>query len=297
MELHQLRYFEAVARTKNFTRAAKSLNIAQPALSQQIKKLENELGLPLFNRGKRLSRLTQAGEAVLEKALLILGLVDQLRDSASKFQELKRGTLRIGALPALSAAWLPAVIKAFLKVYPQVDMILKEDTSTAIAHWVTAGEVDLGLGQLPVSQEHFHSVPLFSEGFCLLARDDSPLTQKDSLFLKTLSETPIVLYKGQVRTETLSACRRAGFEPKVVCETAEIATAIALVQTGLGVAILPESGSLPPREGVRRLTIKDRQLRRQIGLIIRQNASLSFIAQEFIRIAKQVSELRKKASQ
>src|SRR5271163_1239106 len=129
MELHQLRYAVAVARTRNFSRAAEQSNVSQPSLSQQIQKLENELGERLFERTKREARLTPQGEAFIARATKILAEVDAAQRDVSDAQGLVRSRLAIGILPTIAPYLLPAVVTAFTKKYPGSEIVVHEDTT------------------------------------------------------------------------------------------------------------------------------------------------------------------------
>jgi LysR family hydrogen peroxide-inducible transcriptional activator len=129
MELHQLRYFLAVARTKNFSRAAEQCHVAQPSLSQQIKKLEDELDERLFERTKREVSLTSAGEVFRQHAARVLEEVEQARNSMRDVRGLLRGRVALGALPTLAPYFLPERLRAFAAKHPGIEVVVHEDTT------------------------------------------------------------------------------------------------------------------------------------------------------------------------
>src|SRR5271163_3707207 len=132
MEMHQLRYVVAVARTRNFSRAAEQCRVSQPSLSQQIRKLEDELGERLFDRMKREAKLTSHGETFLRRAVRILEEVDAAKREATDAQDLLRGTLTIGVLPTIAPYLLPDVMAQFTEKFPGVEIVLQEDTTARL---------------------------------------------------------------------------------------------------------------------------------------------------------------------
>ena len=150
MELHQLRYFLAVARTKNFSRAAEQCHVAQPSLSQQIMKLEEELEERLFERTKREVSLTPAGELLREHAERVLEEVEQARDCVREFRGLVRGRVTLGALPTIAPYFLPTRLRAFTEKHPGIEVVVHEDTTAHLTAAVLAKEIDVALLSLPV---------------------------------------------------------------------------------------------------------------------------------------------------
>src|SRR5688572_25291451 len=150
MELHQLQYFAAVARHLHFTRAAAELHVAQPSVSQQVRKLEAELGVPLFHRMKRAVGLPPAGEALLPWALRVLGDVDRARAEIQELAGLQRGRLAVGAPPSVSTVVLPPALGAFHARHPGVSITLREAGSGDLVRLLAQGELDLAIIILPV---------------------------------------------------------------------------------------------------------------------------------------------------
>mgnify|MGYP002622321421 FL=1 len=208
MELYQLRYFAEVARQQHFTRAAKRLSIAQPALSQQIHNLEAELGAPLFIRGRKQTRLTTAGEAFLAKAQQMLSLADEARQAVADIAQLRRGRLVIATIPTLSACWLPPVIQTFRKAHPHVELTLREESSEGVAELVENGVAELGFLQLPAAANAFEIQELFVERFVALLPARHSLGSRTFLKLGDLQAESFIFYKGKARAVVLEACQR-----------------------------------------------------------------------------------------
>ena len=239
MELYQLEYFLEAARQRNFTRAAAHLHLAQAALSEQIRKLESELGTPLFNRGRRETVLTAAGETLRQHAEALLDRAAAAKRAVHDLIGLHGGRLTIGAIPSVSACLLPAAIGVFRKLHPSVELAIFEGTSEVVAQWVESGRADLGIVQLPTTSGSFDEHPLFTEPFVALVARSHPAARQRTVSLAKLADEPFILYKGRARDTALEACRAAGFQPRIACESSELETIRSLVAAGLGIAILP----------------------------------------------------------
>jgi len=161
MEIHQLRYFYAVARAGSFTRAAEELGIAQPSLSQQIRALEKKIGTPLFERLGRSVKLTAFGEVLLEPALSILQQVTMAENSLANLQEGVRGRLRIGVIPTILPYWIAPRIKDFCGQFPDVDLHLVEDSTLRLVEQLQSGDLDIAVASLPVKNPDIICSELF----------------------------------------------------------------------------------------------------------------------------------------
>ncbi len=267
MELYQLEYFLEAARQRNFTRAAARLHLAQAALSEQIRKLESELGTPLFNRGRRESVLTAAGETLRIHAEALLDRAEAARCAVQDLAGLRGGRLTIGAIPSVSACLLPAAIAAFRKRHPLVELALLEGTSEAVAQWVESGRVEFGIVQLPTTGGSFDEHVLFTEPFVALLAKTHPAAKQRSISLAKLAHESFVLYKGRARDTALAACRAAGFEPRIACESSELETIRSLVAAGLGVAIVPQLATRPPSANCRAVRLRGDPVERQVAVL------------------------------
>lgn len=163
MEMHQLRYVVAIARTGNFSRAAEQCHVSQPSLSQQIQKLEGELGERLFDRLKREAKLTAHGQAFLRRAVRILEEVDAARREATDAKELASGSVTVGALPTVAPYLLPPVLTAFHARHPGMEIVVEEDTTARLLKLALACEIDFALTSLPIPDARFEVQELFTE--------------------------------------------------------------------------------------------------------------------------------------
>jgi len=275
MELYQLEYFLEAARQRNFTRAAARLHLAQAALSEQMRKLESEFGTPLFNRGRRETVLTAAGETLREHAEALIDRAAAARRAVQDLIGLRGGRLSIGAIPSVSACLLPAAISVFRKRHPLVDLALFEGTSEAVAQWVESGRVEFGIVQLPATGGSFDEQLLLTEPFVVLVSKAHPAATQRSISLAKLTHEPFVLYKGRVRDSALAACRAAGFEPRIACESGELETIRSLVAAGLGIAILPQLATRQPDANCVAVRLRGDPVERQVALLSRSGHTAS----------------------
>lgn len=246
MELRQLHYFVAAARRLHFTAAAADLHVAQPALSQQIKLLERELGVALFDRSGHRVRLTPAGEAFLVHAERMLSEAASARTEMAEFAGLVRGRLALGALPSLAERHLPVLLAGFHARYPGIELVLREETTAEILALVRAGEVDLALlNEVPAGKTPLDVTldPLFSEDLVVAVAPEHHLATRASVPMRELRPEPFILTKhgSEIRRTVLDACAATGFAPHIAFESGGMATVRALAAAGLGVAILPRS--------------------------------------------------------
>jgi len=250
MEMHQLRYAVAVARAGNFSRAAEHCHVAQPSLSQQIQKLENELGERLFDRMKREARLTPHGEAFLRRAVRILEEVDAAKREMTDAQALLHGTLTIGVLPTLAPYLLPAVMAPFTEKFPGVETVVQEDTTARLLKLAHGYEIDLALASQPIRDEGLEVKVLFSEELLLALPPGHPLTRKRTVAIADLeSERLIVMKEGHcLGDQVLGFCDRHGVKPKISFRSAQLETIQALVASGLGISLVPAMAARSERK-------------------------------------------------
>jgi LysR family transcriptional regulator, hydrogen peroxide-inducible genes activator len=241
MELSQLRYFCAVAHTGSFTKAAEQEEIAQPSLSQQILKLEREIGSPLFERLGRRNRLTPYGEALLPQAEAILRQIAEAEARVTSLKQGVQGRLRIGVIPTILPFWLAPRIGEFLTQYPDVDLQLREATTHRLIESLQAGELDAAVASLPIQSPDMVCSELFRENLCLVVPPDHSFAASDAIRLKDLqNERMLLLREGHcLRDDVLTACTRAKVEFVSVFETDQIASIFPLVATGFGISLIP----------------------------------------------------------
>jgi len=242
MELRQLNYAIHIAQEKNFSRAAEKLHIAQPSLSQQLSKLEQELNVMLFRRTTNSVELTEAGEVFVDKAQHILDAVEQLRQEMDDMAQMRKGKLVVGTLPITGAHILPLVLPRFGERYPQIEVVLVEDTTAKLEHLTASGGTDISLLTLPLIDANLNCEPYMEEEICLaVPRNHRLAGSSEAIDLMELKDEPfIALKRGQgFRKITVELCERAGFTPNIVFESTNIETVQALVAAKMGIAFVP----------------------------------------------------------
>jgi DNA-binding transcriptional LysR family regulator len=248
MELRQLRYFVAVADEGHFTRAAERLLIAQPAVSQQIRRLEAELGEPLFDRDRRHVRLTAAGRTLLPHARAALAAADRAKAAVRSLSGLLSGQLTVGAFEGAPEGLLAAALSQFRLAHPGVDVRAKEDYAAELLAAVRRGELDAAITGLPDTARPPSGVAvteLASEPLVIAASLDHPLARETGIPLARLRDEPMVTLTAgsSQRSHIERACRKAGFEPKITAETMRLNLLWELVSQGAGIAVLPRSSA------------------------------------------------------
>lgn len=257
MELFQLRYFSAVAHQGSFTRAAESLYVAQPSLSQQIAKLETELGTRLFTRRGRTISLTDAGTVLLGYADRILALEAEAQRGVQQVVGLDRGRLMLCGLPALDQQLLPPWLAEFRQAHPGIELRVRElRPSRAIARAVLSGEADLGFVHLPCQAEGLEVRPILEEPLLLVAPTGHRFQGRDCIALEEARDEDWVwVHEAQDDDHPLySACVRAGFRPRIVCESGSAQGVVSLVRAGLGIALLPRM-AIDLRAGIHAISL------------------------------------------
>ena len=268
MELHQLRYFCAVARSGNFTRAAKEEHVAQPSVSQQILKLEDELGANLFDRFPRFARLTEFGKAFLPRATAILRQVGEAGSEIREMASVEKGTVVVGAIPTIAPYFLAPVLAAFSRRHPSVTVSVIEEITPVLLDQLHAGRVDFVLLALPVPGHQLVSEELFRERFFAALPENHRLSSRHALTLEQLrTESFLLLKEGQCfRGNAIAACRRSRVQPNVVFESGQFSTILAMVAAGMGVSVVPAM-AVEKHARCRFVPIRDEGAMRAIGLV------------------------------
>jgi DNA-binding transcriptional LysR family regulator len=290
MELRQLAYFVAVVDAAHFTRAAERLRIAQPAVSQQIRRLEAELGERLLHRDRRTVALTSAGEALLPYARAALAQVEHGRQAVAALRGLVTGQLRVGLVMPLPDRRAVRAIGAFGRKYPGIELTLVEDETDALLDGLAAGDLDtafLGLGPGQKPPAGLQAIVVAREPAVLAVHPQHPLAVRRSVRLSALRDEPIVTLTraSRLRTVLETECRQAGFAPRIAAETSDLNVMVQLVAEGIGVALLPRSGGEETSD-VATIPITHPVIDRHIILVWRPGAT-SPAGRAFITLARE----------
>lgn len=293
-DLWQLECFCAVARAGSFTRAAEDLGIAQPSLSEQIARLEQGFGAPLFERLSRRIELTPLGEAILGKSQALLEDAAALPDHFERARGGVHGPLRVGAIPTILPYFLPPLLKGFTERYRDVDLHLREGTTAELVAQVLDGMIDVVVLSLPVEGAGLVMKELFRDPLYLAVPEGHPLASEEKVQLRRVSEERLLILKDGhcLRDETLAVCDRARARFAGQAEADQFLTIFELIRAGFGVSIVPEMArSLSA--GCRLIEIEPRASRR-VGFIRLERRYLSKALEAFTGYLKESAEQRKR---
>ena len=291
MDLRQLRYLVALAEEQNFTRAAAREHIAQPALSQQIRRLEDEVGLVLVERTTRHMSLTDAGALLVTRARRIMAELDAAGDELEALKGMDVGRVRVGAMHTMGPIDVSLALAIFHERHPGVELTVREESSEELAEMIRDDELDLAF--LSVTERiESHALALHqlvSEELVVVLSPDHRLAGRRRLRMAELSDQEFISYRPGARLRELlfAAGRHAGFEPRVKLESNESQRVRRLVARGMGVAILPRSDAVSPGAEVAVLTLSDPPLSRDITLAWRQERRHPPAVTEFLTLARE----------
>lgn len=291
LTLRQLRYFDALARHGHFGRAAEASSISQPALSMQIRDLEESLGTPLVERGPRSLRLTAFGEDFLTRARAILRQVEELEDLARAARSELAGRLRIGVIPTVAPYLLPQLIARMTVLYPALELTLRETITPRLLRDLAEGRLDCALLALPVSEPGLEEVALFSEAFMLVRpRDDDgkPVPDRESLREMRL----LLLEEGHCfRDQALSFCAADTAAPREMMDGSSLSTLVQMVGAGIGVTLIPEM-AVPVETRSAPVSVAafpEPQPRRTIGMVWRRSNPLAPQLRQIAEVARETA--------
>lgn len=254
MELRDLRSFVAVAHQRNFSRAAETLHVSQPALSEQIRRLEDELGAVLFERTSRGATLTDAGAAFLPQARAVLAQADVAVEAVRLIARGVAGTLTLAFIDSAALGLLPGLIRRFTARHPDVKLRLRELGTRSQLAALEVGEIDVGIVRGPVWNAGLTGVTLATEPLLVALSAQHPLAQHETIAVAALRDEGFITFPADrgagLYEETVRLCHEAGFAPRVVQEASEIATICALAAAGLGIAVIPASASAIVLDGL-----------------------------------------------
>ncbi|MEE6450700.1 LysR family transcriptional regulator [Gottfriedia acidiceleris] len=280
MTITQLQVFVKVVELGSFTKAARVLNMTQPAVSHAISSVESELGVKLIIRDKRNGLiLTDIGNRILVHFRQILNGVEKVEQEVEMEKGHEVGTIRIGSFPSASAYFLPKMIKIFNEKYPNIKLVLYEGTLKEVEEWLLSREIDVGIVFLPNNE--METVSLTKEKMVVVLRDDHPLCEKEVITINDLENEPIILGKGGYEPPIIDMFKQAGVTLRIAYEVSTVPTSLNMVQEGLGLAISAKLVlmNLPPNVKTKELVP---QVWREIALAVPSLKESSLAVQLFI---------------
>lgn len=294
MELRHLRYFVAVAEELHFGHAAEHLHISQPPLSQQIRRLEAELGVELFMRNRRRVALTRAGRLLLANALPLLREAERVQTLMTRAGQGLVGQLDIGFVGSAGYEALPQILRAFRDRYPDVELNLDEQTTAEQVESLNAGRIDVGLVRPPVIDGSIKLMPLMTEQLIAALPDSHRLASRKWISVSDLAEEPFVCLPRRLRAslydDVFSVCAQAGFTPSVVQEAEGMHTIISLVSAGIGVSLAPAAVEIFQHPHVVYRQLRGLNANLELALAQRSNDN-SLLVEQFRDVARDTMQL------
>lgn len=293
LTLKQLRYFEALRRHGHFGQAADACAISQPALSMQIRELEESLGTKLFERGTRQVRLTSFGEQFAQRVRDVLRAVDELGDMARSSQDRLAGRLRIGVIPTVAPYLLPTIIANLTRINAGLDIHVRETMTPKLIQELSEGRLDTAIVALPVSEPSFAETALFSENFVLVRpaeQEGKPVPSREMLREMRL----LLLEEGHCfREQALSFCDMHSARPRELLDGSSLSTLVQMVGAGIGVTLIPEMAvAVETRSAsVSVARFKRPQPFRTIGMIWRKASPLAKHLLQISEVVRQSAEI------
>ncbi|WP_163652543.1 LysR family transcriptional regulator [Listeria sp. PSOL-1] len=279
MEFRQLKYFMEVARMEHMTQAAEHLHVAQSAVSRQITKLEEELGIELFDRAGRNMQLTTVGYQFLNQIKITLNELQKAEAIVNEYMDPKKGNVRIGLPNSLATKVLPTVISVFRKKYPEITYSFLEGSNAELKQMIRSGELDMTfISPVPKENDWFNITRFFNEKLKVIVPKNHPLANEKKIRLEQLKQEKFVLYPPEFDLSKIiiSSASKSGFTPEIAFQSKDFYTIQGLVGAGLGISILPEmilDGTI--FKETKSISLQNAELSRSVGMITTKKRALS----------------------
>ncbi|MBB6450958.1 DNA-binding transcriptional LysR family regulator [Geomicrobium halophilum] len=289
MEIKQLRFFLEVYKQKSFSKASETLHISQPTLSKVIHQLEEELGIRLFDRSTRHLQVTEEGEMMRTHAHKVMREVEDMQKAANDIRLRKKGSFHFGLPPVIGSSFFPNVIADFIKRYPEVDMHIVEEGAKVMEQSLLEGNIDVGVGILPVDHEQFEVLPIVEKKLQLVVSSSHALAKRERVEMRELKNEHFLLFlKGfSLYDRVRDACIQAGFEPNIINESTQWDFLIKMAKENLGITFLPETVfAEADLSGTSVIDIENPQILWSLAIIWRKDSYQSHAAKEWVQFVK-----------
>jgi LysR family hydrogen peroxide-inducible transcriptional activator len=284
MNLRDLQYLISVADLRNFSQAADHCCVSQPTLSNQIRKLEETLGVVVFERSNKRVMVTETGEQIIAIARKILREVDAMRDVAQSAQDPLAGKFRLGAFPTLSTYIFPALVPKITAALPQLKLVLVEEKTQGLLERLKRGELDAALLALPLQDDQLNVTALFDDEFLLAVPPQHALTKKKQVEQADLGGNPLLLLEEGhcLRDQALEVCHRAGMEEEQDFRATSLETLRQMVKAGTGITFMPRIAIQPDEPGIRYIPFSAPAPYRTIGLVWRKTSARAAVIDKLL---------------
>jgi LysR family hydrogen peroxide-inducible transcriptional activator len=289
LEFRQLKYFVALARTKTFSDAAERVHVSQPALSQQIKKLETELDADLVERMGKQVKLTDQGEQFLPEAMQVLDALRSATSAVTTSDDFDGGTIKLGIIPTIAPYFLPSMMDQLNPAEKNLEVQIQEQQTETLIDQLKIGEVDHLLFSPPIPEQGLTSRTIGSEPFYLAVSSDEPVAERDTISIQDITDEPILLLEEGhcLRDQTLSFCERKNVTPNVVFQGSSLQSILNLIETGFGYSFVPEMVVQQDHPSVSFIPFEDPKPQREIILTRRQSTNLTALDRHIYDIVEE----------
>ena len=288
MEIKQMKYFVEVVKNGGMTRASKHLYIAQSTISKNIKSIEDEFNVTLFDRRKKHIILTDIGQIFYDKCVEALAILDDLSLEMDDVTNIERGHIRLGVSAIMDVRLFTESLNQFHSMYPNVTYEVVEGGGKAVEFYLNNDEIDVGITTLPVDDDIYHAVPLYKEKLMLVVDKNSKYANQSAVYLGDLKNERFIMFHDDyyIKDQIIESCRKVGFHPKVVAKMAQITFIENMILDGIGVSILPESIVSILNKDITGIEITGADVNWNLGIIWKKESYINYVTREWINFLK-----------
>lgn len=288
MEIKQMKYFVEVVKNGGMTRASKHLYIAQSTISKNIKSIEDEFNVTLFDRRKKHIILTDIGQIFYDKCVEALAILDDLSLEMNDVTNIERGHIRLGVSAIMDVRLFTESLNQFHSMYPNVTYEVVEGGGKAVEFYLNNDEIDVGITTLPVDDDIYHAVPLYKEKLMLVVDKNSKYAKQSAVYLGDLKNERFIMFHDDyyIKDQIIESCRKVGFHPKVVAKMAQITFIENMILDGIGVSILPESIVSILNKDITGIEITGADVNWNLGIIWKKESYINYVTREWINFLK-----------
>lgn len=288
MEIKQMKYFVEVVKNGGMTRASKHLYIAQSTISKNIKSIEDEFNVTLFDRRKKHIILTDIGQIFYDKCVEALAILDDLSLEMDDVTNIERGHIRLGVSAIMDVRLFTESLNQFHSMYPNVTYEVVEGGGKAVEFYLNNDEIDVGITTLPVDDDIYHAVPLYKEKLMLVVDKNSKYAKQSAVYLGDLKNERFIMFHDDyyIKDQIIESCRKVGFHPKVVAKMAQITFIENMILDGIGVSILPESIVSILNKDITGIEITGADVNWNLCIIWKKESYINYVTREWINFLK-----------
>ncbi|WP_342610540.1 LysR substrate-binding domain-containing protein [Staphylococcus hsinchuensis] len=288
MEFKQMKYFVEVVKRGGMTQASEQLFIAQSTISKNIKLLEDEFSIQLFDRSKKHIVLTDVGKVFYEKCVETLAVIEDMTSEMGDVMNLDSGHIRLGISAILNVRFFTGRLKQFHNKYPNVTYEVIESGGKAIKQFLNNDEIDVGITTLPVNDDIYDSIPLYTEQLLLVVNKDSKYADVNAVHLKDLKDEYFLMFHDDyyLKDQFFESCRNVGFEPKTIAKMSQITFIENMIMDGIGITVLPESIVKILNDELVGIPLEGADDSWNLGVIWKKGNYMNFATRELIEFLK-----------